>query len=268
MSIQREVNQCAELGKAFARQAAVVARETAKVISDQAEERLRDAQPVVRETFQNAATAFQKRARNLRHSAGIVAVRTLVAASRKMQSCTARHLTVPLSLLKSAGQALKSAATCFALRPLLLSVVIGLIVTGYSSWQARDQSPVSSITSSLYEKNTQFVNGRGLIEPQPLQLEEAAIVKQDPLLAAAQAEFEQAAGEYEYALQQWNAEVATCQSAPAAQYSSRQMGMFAATGVRAPAQAARQPNEYLYQVACQAEQRFLHAKSNLEACMR
>jgi hypothetical protein len=266
VSIHREVNRCASLGKAFARQAGVVVRETAKVISDQAEQRLRDAQPVVRETLQRAASGTRKHAQRLRSAAGDVAHRAVDTASQKLLSCKPRHLTAHASRLRSACHKVTPAAVSFTASSMLITAAIGLLVMGYSFWRSEGHQPAGSVVGSRHGQNLPLVNGE--IAQQSLRVEEAPTATQNPALAAAQVEFEQATAEYEFTAQQWNAEVAACQSAPTAQYSSRQMGVFAAMGVNAPMQPSRQPNQFLYQAACQAEQRYLQAKAGLEACMQ
>lgn len=73
-----------------------------------------------------------------------------------------------------------------------------------------------------------------------------------------QLEWEQAAAEYESAVQQWNAEVAACQqNSPPPGYTSHQMGQLRAMGYR---QQPRQPNQALLYAAQQAEQRYLQAR--------
>ena len=76
----------------------------------------------------------------------------------------------------------------------------------------------------------------------------------------AQAELEQAAADYDYAMQLWNAEVAACQSGSSPGYTARQLGVFSAMGVNTGVQPQRQPNPALSQSLSQAEQRFLVAR--------
>lgn len=79
----------------------------------------------------------------------------------------------------------------------------------------------------------------------------------------AELELQQAAAEYDSAVQLWNAEVAACQSGPAPGYTPNQMGRLAAMGYRPQPQPQRQPNQALYEAALRAEQRYLRAQ---EAC--
>jgi len=266
MSIQHEVHQCAHLGKAFVRQSAVVAREAAKVVSNQAEQSLRDTQPVIREILRNAAAETGKQARRLNSAAGIIATQALHSAIRKLQSGRSGVLTGQLRQLASVFQNVKSAVFRFSCKSLLLTGLIGLIVTAYGFWQGDSQQPTNSIVGLQQQHQLPLGERKGSRELMPV--EETSTRQQSPTLLAAQSEFEQAAVEYEFALQQWNAEVAACQSVPTAQYSSRQMGIFSAMGVNAPIQTARQPDEYLYQLACQAEQRYRQARTHLESCMQ
>lgn len=74
------------------------------------------------------------------------------------------------------------------------------------------------------------------------------------------AELQVAASEYDFAVAMWNAEVAACDQPSHAQYSSHQMGQFAAMGVPMQTHPQRQPNLALYNAAVQAEQRFLNAQ--------
>lgn len=77
----------------------------------------------------------------------------------------------------------------------------------------------------------------------------------------ARLELEQAAADYDYAVEQWNAEVAACQqSGPPAGYTPQQMGRLAAMGYR-PQTQPRQPNQAILYAARQAEQRFLQARN-------
>lgn len=266
MSIHHEIHQCASLGKAFARQAAVVVRETAKAVSDQTEQCLREAQPVVRETLQRAASGTRKYAQRLRSAAGSVADRAVDTASQQLQSGTARRLAAPVSQLRSVCQKLTSAAISSSANSMLLLAAIALPVMGYRFWECEAPPSAGSIVGSLHGQNLPLFNGE--IAQQAMPVEETAAATPNRTLAAAQSEFDQARAEYEFALQQWDADVAACQSLPTAQYSSHQRGVFAAMGVNVPMQTSRQPNQFLYQAVCQAEQRCLQAKSRLEACMQ
>ena len=92
------------------------------------------------------------------------------------------------------------------------------------------------------------------------EMQQDSVLEQQRLQV--QAELEQAAAEYDYAVQQWNAEVAACQSGPAFGYTANQMGRFAAMGITVNPQPQRQPNQALFHAACQAEQRFVQARDN------
>jgi hypothetical protein len=89
--------------------------------------------------------------------------------------------------------------------------------------------------------------------------------QQDPDLEQqklqALAELDQAAAEYDYAVQIWNAEVAACQSGPAPGYTANQMGRFAAMGITMSQQPQRQPDPALFHAASQAEQRYVQARN-------
>jgi hypothetical protein len=96
--------------------------------------------------------------------------------------------------------------------------------------------------------------------PLPAQRDDQlALVRQQAL-----AELQQAAAEYDYALNLWNAEVAACQTGPAPGYTPEQMGRLAAMGYRPHMQPQRQPNQALYHAAYQAEQRYLAARSRCQ----
>lgn len=88
-------------------------------------------------------------------------------------------------------------------------------------------------------------------------------------LDQARMELEAAAAEYDFAAQQWNAELAACQSsAPTAGYTSNQMGRFAAMGIQMQSQPQRQPNQSLRETAWQAKQRYRLASDNYDRLMQ
>lgn len=84
-------------------------------------------------------------------------------------------------------------------------------------------------------------------------------------LEQARLDSQAAAAEYDFAVQQWNAELAACQSsATTAGYTSNQMGRFAAMGIQMQSQPLRQPNQALREAAFQAELRYRLASDNYD----
>lgn len=288
MNLPENTRRCVKLGKVFAGQGMVVARQIVGQVSIEAVHQAEIAKPIIRKAihkthaeFRRQATAAKPVIHEATRRSGAFIMSKAVGANRLIRGATHGGLRQAISLTQQLNKRYPLAGTT------RLALVAGLIgamsLTGlaFSRFSARELKPVAVVDASMTHGDSDGVLETTVdiigTEHQPSVPElvqtsfESATqnfaveeTQRDSGLEQqrlqAQAELDQAAAEYDYAMQIWNAEVAACQSGRAPGYTAHQRGHFSAMGISMSQQPQRQPDQALFHAASQAEQRYVQAR--------
>lgn len=288
MNLPENTRRCIKLGKALATQGLVVIRRVVGQVSIEAVRQAEIVKPIVREGIRNTHAEIRRQAIVAKPVINDATRRSLAFtlsksqdANRLIRAVTRGGLRQAISLTQEFSQKYRLAGKT---RLALVAGLIGMIaLTGFafSRFSAREPNPIAVADASMTHGASERVlelaadipgTEYRLSAPEVVQtsFESAAQnlsvgeTQRDSDLEQqrlqAQAELDQATAEYDYAMQIWNAEVAACQSGPAAGYTANQMGRIAAMGITVSQQPQRQPDQTLFHAACRAEQRYVQAR--------
>lgn len=278
MNRNEQIKQSAELGK----QAVTMARQVARTVSVEVTRQAKIARPIVEDVSRTAWTELQRQTAAAKPIVKEAARRGIAAAKDgSRQACN----VLQAAALKNAPAVCQWARNARWLRTVgLAGAVLLAVVALFAGVRAvapvgRDavvdarESDVSPLPQPVVADATptddaviQPVAAPVEVSPPPEPSQNTVRAQREAELAQlrqqAQIELQNAAAEYEYAVAQWNAEVAACQQGGLPPgYTPQQMGRFAAMGVRLQ---PRQPNQALLYAAQQAEQRYLQARDNCQ----
>lgn len=273
MNRQDKYRRYVEIGKVAVRQGAAIAAEVAAKVSTEAMRQARIAKPIVQEAARRGTAMTAEMSRQiwsvLHAAARQVLVRVAPALQLWMRN---RSLWGKAGLACAAGllgifvfagmQSEKTVDRDEA--PSFVQVATPKSEDDVTNVQPVIEKPVAEdpVSEEHVQQPRRRVTLSGLTGMQQPQRPASSLHEKElaQRRQQAQLQLEQAAAEYDSAVQQWNAEVAACQqNSPPPGYTSHQMGQLRAMGYRPQ---PRQPNQALLYAAQQAEQRFLQARNN------
>ncbi len=284
MSHQEAIRRSVERGKVAAQRGAVVARHVAGKVSAAAVRQSQIALPILKKVSRKVALEIQRQA---------------IAAQPVIHQAAQSFFTFVHSQSKHTGRMIKACAQHFRKqtaprirewsqqhpRVVQMSLMcaaclfgmIALVSSGSRWFSSPGEFPLATmhgtgaLTPAAETSPKENVPNENALfteietpEPSITGAESQQAFEMQQRLQQAQSELEQAAINYDYAMGQWNAEVAACQqSGPPAGYTAHQRGNFAAMGISVETQQ-RQPNQVLQYAAQQAAQRYFQARDNCE----
>ncbi|MBC7964659.1 MAG: hypothetical protein H7Z17_01940 [Fuerstia sp.] len=274
-TLEKVVRRSVATGKVIGRRGAEEARRMAGLVASEAVRQAEIAKPMVTRLLRRGYQASQRQLqlanpvvrKGAAHSMMLVTAflnRMGVLLHRISKKCWTHVLSYVCQwspvCFHSGGIRTALVSGCLSLMTLT-----GLGITGFSP--GTSQKAASGMVGDVLGKAEDVIQSTaGLMAVNDGSAEfeggntESSNSELEQQILQAQAELEQAAADYDYAIQLWNAEVAACQSGSSPGYTARQLGVFSAMGVNTGVQPQRQPNPALSQSLSQAEQRFLVAR--------